>query len=133
MKTSFITLVLAAITAVTAHPVKRAGGVDDTTVLNFALTLEHLENAFYSQALAKYDEQQFQAAGFPSWVRRRFAQVGEHEAAHVAFLSSALGDKATKPCTYKFPHHDPKSFAALSQILEGVGKLAVIMAARSYD
>ncbi|KAG5633100.1 hypothetical protein H0H81_011039, partial [Sphagnurus paluster] len=73
------------------------------------------------QALAKYKEHEFLAAGFPSWVRGRFAQIGEHEAAHVAFLSSALGDKATKPCTYKFPHNDPKSFAALSQILEGVG------------
>ncbi|KAG5633971.1 hypothetical protein H0H81_004110, partial [Sphagnurus paluster] len=133
MKTSFITFIVAAISAVTAHPVKRAGGVDDTTVLNFALTLEHLENAFYSEALAKYDDQKFLAAGLPSWARNRFAQVGAHEAAHVAFLSSALGDKATKPCTYKFPHNNPKEFAALSQVLEGVGVSAYAGAAQFID
>jgi hypothetical protein len=70
-------------------------------VLQYALTLEHLENAFYSGALAKFDASAFERAGFPSWVRGRFAQIGEHEASHVAFLEKALGDKATKPCTYK--------------------------------
>ncbi|KAG5650546.1 hypothetical protein H0H81_011860 [Sphagnurus paluster] len=130
MRTSFITLVVAAIGAVNAHPLKRDGGVDDATVLNFALTLEHLENAFYSQALAKYDAAAFEKAGFRSWVRERFQQVGEHEAAHVQFLSGALGDKATQPCTYDFPHDDPKSFAAFSQILEGVGVSAYTGAAQ---
>ncbi|KAG5635842.1 hypothetical protein H0H81_009960 [Sphagnurus paluster] len=130
MRTSFITLVVAALSAVNAQPVKRDGGVDDATVLNFALTLEHLENAFYREALAKYDEKAFEKAGFHSWVRDRFAQVGAHEAAHVQFLSSALGSQATQPCNYSFPHHDPKSFAALSQILEGVGVSAYTGAAQ---
>ncbi|KAG5637100.1 hypothetical protein H0H81_005783 [Sphagnurus paluster] len=130
MRTSIITLVVTALGAVNAHPLKRDGGVDDATVLNFALTLEHLENAFYSQALERYDAAAFNKAGFPAWVRRRFQQVGEHEAAHVQFLSSALGDKATQPCTYDFPHNDPKSFAALSQVLEGVGVSAYTGAAQ---
>ncbi|KAG5649967.1 hypothetical protein H0H81_001286 [Sphagnurus paluster] len=100
MKITLFTLAFAAIGAVFAHPVKRDSTIDDTTVLNFALTLEHLENAFYSQALAKFDDNAFAQAGFQSWVRGRFAQVGAHEAAHVSFLSSALGSQATQPCTY---------------------------------
>ncbi|KAG5638813.1 hypothetical protein H0H81_009786 [Sphagnurus paluster] len=123
MKASAITLFVAAISTVVAHPVKRVG-LDDITVLNFALTVKHLENSFYSQGLAKYNEQAFRDAGFPSGFRGRFTQVGEHEAAQVAFLSSALGDKATKPCNYQFPYNDPKSFVTLSQVINtGFGDL----------
>ncbi|GLB44988.1 putative ferritin-like domain containing protein [Lyophyllum shimeji] len=131
MRTSFLTVTLATL-AVQAHPVvKRA--VDDATVLNFALTLEHLENAFYKEALEKFDDKAFAEAGLPPWARGRFVQIGEHEEAHVNFLSAALGDKATKPCTYKFPYTDPKSFAAVSQILEGVGVSAYTGAAQFIE
>jgi hypothetical protein len=72
----------------------------DTTVLNYALTLEHLENAFYSGGLSKFDAASFEQAGFPDWVHGRISQIAEHEASHVAFLSGALGSAATKPCDY---------------------------------
>ncbi|KAG6917053.1 hypothetical protein DXG01_004105 [Tephrocybe rancida] len=117
--------------AVDAHPspVKRSATIDDVTILNFALTLEHLESAFYKSGLEKYDEPAFANAGLPPWVRPRFAQIGEHEVAHVAFLSGALGEKATQPCEYNFPHTTPTEFAALSNVLEGVGVSAYTGAA----
>ncbi|KAJ7073254.1 ferritin-like domain-containing protein [Mycena belliarum] len=129
MKTAFITLALALAAASMPH-VKRQAMIDDTTILNYALTLEHLENAFYSEALAKFGELDFVMSGLPAYTRGRFAQVAAHEAAHVAYLSEALGDKATQPCNYSFPYTDPKSFAALSQAIEGVGVSAYIGAAQ---
>ena len=72
----------------------------DTEVLQYALTLEHLENTFYSEGLDKLDEQAFADAGYPPWVRARFEQIKGHEATHVQVLSAALGDAAPQPCTY---------------------------------
>jgi hypothetical protein len=58
-----------------------------TDVLVFALTLEHIEDAFYRSGL--------DAPGLiPEKYVGIFNQIGKHEAAHVAFLSAALGDKA---------------------------------------
>lgn len=85
------------------------------------VTLEHLENAFYRDALAQFDAAAFESAGFPAWVRGRFSQIAEHEASHVAVLSGALGDAAVQACEYTFPYTDPKSFAALSAVIENVG------------
>ncbi|KAJ7575127.1 ferritin-like domain-containing protein [Mycena floridula] len=129
--TAFTTFIFAAL--VFASPAKRAAGdpaITDTTILQYALTLEHVENAFYGGALAKFDDDAFTKAGLPSTARARFAQIGAHEAAHVAFLSNAIGDAATKPCTYNFPYTDPMSFAALAQTLEGVGVSAYTGAAQ---
>jgi len=62
--------------------------------------LEHLEDAFYSGGMAKFDEAAFEQAGLPTFARGRFAQVAAHEKTHVHLLETALGSAATKPCTY---------------------------------
>lgn len=74
--------------------------LSDIEILNFALTLEHLESAFYTQGLAKYSEQNFLDAGLEPWARGRFVEIAEHESTHVSFLTKALGDAAVKPCEY---------------------------------
>ncbi|KDQ20804.1 hypothetical protein BOTBODRAFT_183530 [Botryobasidium botryosum FD-172 SS1] len=115
--------------ALSAHaaPSKRSDPPPtDIQILNYALTLEHLENAFYSGALAKFDDAAFSKANLN---RALFEQIASHEAAHVKFLTTALGDQATKPCNYSFPYTDPTSFSALSAVLEGVGVSAYLGAA----
>ncbi|KAJ1020912.1 hypothetical protein NDA18_005759 [Ustilago nuda] len=136
MLTKYAVLAAAAAAAVTAAPVveKRAaaGQADiDSIILNYALTLEHLENAFYRDSLATYDAAAFRAAGYPDWVRQRFIEIGGHEKAHVDFLTKALGDQATKECTYNFGVTDVKSFVATSVLLEGIGESAYLGAAQN--
>jgi len=90
------------------------------------LTLEYLENAFYTEGLKKYSEASFTEAGFPTFVRGRISQIAEHEATHIKLLKKALGIAATMPCTYSFPDHDPKSFVALASALETGGVSAYL-------
>ena len=131
-KCTLITLI-ASLSLAGATPVpellKRADPTE-VQILNYALTLEHLENAFYSQFLAQFAAKDFEAAGFEDFVRGRMSQIGQHEAQHVQFLQTALGSAATKACTYQFPVNNVNDFVAVSQILEGVGVTAYLGAAQ---
>lgn len=87
----------------------------DTEILNFALTLEYLEAAFYAEAL--------QRAGLSGRLRR-FAEVaGAHEAAHVALLRSVLGSNAVASPRFDFKGTTSSSrgFTATAIALEDTG------------
>jgi hypothetical protein len=73
----------------------------DIDILSYALTLELLENAFYSGALANFSQDDFQNAGLPRWARARFEQVAVHEATHVATLWAIK--LALIACAFFFP------------------------------
>lgn len=104
-----------------------APAVTDDDILQYALTLEHLEAAFYKEALEKFNDTSFASGGEE---RALFEQIAGHEATHVTILQSILGDKATKPCTYNFPYNDVQGFKSLAQVLEGVGVSAYLGAAQ---
>ncbi|EJD51094.1 hypothetical protein AURDEDRAFT_181905 [Auricularia subglabra TFB-10046 SS5] len=96
-------------------------------LLQYALTLEHLDEAFYKVALEKFSEREFRECGVE---RTLIEQIAEHEVVHVQVLQSLLGSKATKPCEHSFPDTDVPSFKALAQTLEGMGASAYIGAAQ---
>jgi hypothetical protein len=101
-------------------------------ILQYALTLEHLENVFYNQALAKFPRQQFLDAGFTSAYYDNLKYVAHDETEHVSLLTSALAAAGAKPvarCEYDFPYTDPKSFVALASAIEGLGTSAYLGAA----
>lgn len=99
-------------------------------VLNYALTLEHLEATFYREGLAKFSSADFVAAGIPASSYARLTEVAAHEKAHVDFLTTALGTAATKECVYSFPSSSVAEFLGVASILEGVGVSAYLGAAR---
>ncbi len=95
----------------------------DVDILNFALTLEYLEAAFYAEALSK---------GALKGPTLAFAKVvAKDEAQHVAFLKGALGMHAVKKPTFDFKGTTGamKSFQATATVLEDTGVSAYAGAA----
>jgi hypothetical protein len=92
----------------------------DIAILNFALTLEYLEAAFYAEAVSK---------GKLSGETARFARVvAGHERAHVAFLKGALGRKAVAKPRFDFRETttDQVKFQATARTLEDTGVAAYL-------
>jgi Ferritin-like domain len=89
MKLFCIAALLAGYSA--AHPLTpRAEGFNDGEILNFALTLEHLEDTFYRQGLANFTRQNFLDAGFADPFYQNLVEVAKDEEVHGQFLTSAL-------------------------------------------
>ncbi|CAG8119609.1 unnamed protein product [Penicillium salamii] len=131
MKFSKIALTAAALGAANAGPVSKPK-ITDADVLNYALTLEHLEAAFYEQGLKNYTQADFVKAGLADPFYANLKEVASDEIEHETFLTSALKAAGAAPvarCTYNFPATDVKGFLALASVLEGVGVSAYLGAA----
>ena len=102
-------------------------GKGDIGILNYALTLEYLESAFYNEA-NKNLKLKGASADFLSVVVR-------DEKAHVAFLKAALGKKAVAKPKFDFGDatkmEDP--FLATAQALENTGVAAYAGQALNID
>jgi hypothetical protein len=96
---------------------------NDIDVLNYALTLEHLEAAFY-QLASGYD---LGVDPYGNSVNEWAKVVGEHETAHVETLISVITDLGGEPVTaaeYDFGVTDAQSFLMTAATLENVGVAA---------
>jgi hypothetical protein len=71
-----------------------AGNIDDSVILNYALTLEFLEAEFYKQGLNNFSDTDFQNAGFVG-VRDRIVEIGGQEQTHADFLSGSPFERGT--------------------------------------
>lgn len=93
-------------------------------VLNYALTLEHLESAFYRDGLATIGVDGITALGFQASVFDSLSEIAAHEAAHVETLTSVVTDLGGEPvaeATYDFGYADAAGFLATAQALEDTG------------
>lgn len=113
-----------------AHPTeKRQAAVTDLDILQYALTLEHLENVFYKRGISMMSQQDFVNAGFSPLYYQNLLYIVSDEEQHVQLLTSSIAGTGATPvaaCTYDFPFKDPKSFVTLASILEGVGTSAYL-------
>lgn len=94
-------------------------GSGDVEILNFALTLEYLEAAFYTQALK-------QVGGLSGEAKKLATTIRDNESEHVTALSGTIKDLGGKPV--KAPGVDfgnafgsQKSFLKLAQTFEDTG------------
>jgi hypothetical protein len=93
-------------------------------VLNYALTLEHIETAFYRDGLATVGEAGITGLGFQAGVCEWLGVIGAHEADHVETLTSVitqLGGTPVEEATYDFGYTDAASFLQVAQALEDTG------------
>jgi hypothetical protein len=91
-------------------------GRSDVGILNYALTLEYLEAAFYNGASAANLSLTPQAAAF-------LKLVTKDENEHVKFLKGALGSKAAKKPKFDFKgtNTNVAMFMKTAQVLENTG------------
>jgi hypothetical protein len=104
---------LGAVTPFVGEALAQSGG-GDVGIVNYALTLEYLETAFYERA----------PKGLSSGVAAYVKQFGAEESQHVDALTAAVkqlgGTPAPKP-TFGFPGGGEAAFLKLAQTLEDTG------------
>ncbi|EJN58602.1 ferritin-like domain-containing protein [Halogranum rubrum] len=117
----------------------------DLDILNYALTLEHLEAEFYAQGLEDFSDEELMNADIlcdrfcveareklPDYVRT----VGEHEATHVEQLTAVveqLGGTPVEAAEYDFGYEDASGFYETASALENTGVAAYAGAAPAID
>ena len=95
------------------------GGDQDVEILNFALTLEYLETAFYTQAVKK-------VSGLSGETRKLAVTIRDNETAHVQALTAAIKGQGGKPVAapgvdFGGAFSSEKSFLKLAQTFEDTG------------
>lgn len=94
----------------------------DVDVLNYALTLEHLEYAFYRDGIGNFS---FGNDAFGNSIDAYLADIRDHEGAHVATLTQVISDLGGEPvgeATYDFGYGaDGQKFLMTAAALENTG------------
>jgi rubrerythrin len=98
----------------------------DVGILNFALTLEYLESAFYEEAKRR--------AGASGELKSLIGLLADDEKQHVEALTASvkqLGGKPVAEPKFDFPYNDTAGFLKLAQTFEDTGVSAYNGAAPS--
>lgn len=109
-----------ALLAAVAAPSIASGATtnNDRAILNYALVLEYLQAAFYTEAI--------KIGGLRGRLREQARVVGAHERGHVAALRKALGSAAVKRPAFNFAGatESPNAFRRTAVAFEDLGVAA---------
>ena len=120
------------------------GGDDDVDILNFALTLELLEEAFYDEVLNEFDVDDYLDSASSDENQEMAARelyelvedVGEHESEHVDVLTQTIetldGDPVSE-AEYDFGIDSVRDVVETAQTLENTGVAAYAGAAPDIE
>jgi uncharacterized protein (DUF302 family) len=120
-------------------------GMSDVGILNYALTVEHLEAAYYNDFLDNYSESEVEGSEIAQYFARPTLQysvyqqiqdVRDHEEAHVDALTKTindLGGTPVEPANYEFPYSSIEEFVTVADRLEAVGVSAYAGVAPMID
>lgn len=98
--------------------------VNDGIILNYALTIEYLQQAFYRRGLEEFKGNAFSSVGFAHLFRDNLIQIYSDKKTHIAFLTKTLTAAkipAAHELTYSFPYTNAQTFVQFASVLEGVG------------
>ncbi len=105
-----------------------ASGGGDVGILNFALTLEYLEAAFYAEAKKR--------AGARGELKNLIGLLARDEQQHVEALKATIGKLGGKPVAkpmFDFPYSNTAGFLKLAQTFEDTGVSAYNGAAPAIE
>jgi len=136
MRSTSILAVLASSTLLaSARPVRTRDTAANILVFQFANVLNQLEEKFYSQAISKFQDQDFTDAGFssPQMVTEILTQIQQDEATHIVALQGGISAFGAAPLNCNFNVDsaltDVNTAAATARLLEFTGVSAFLGAA----
>jgi rubrerythrin len=117
---------------------RRAGAAQqafasDLDVVQYALTLEHLEYAFYRDGLRDFSQADFDEL-YPSSLYEILESIRNHEGTHVEQLTAAvkaMGGEPVEEAVYDFGYENIEGFIEVAAALENTGVAAYAGAAPS--
>lgn len=97
----------------------------DYQSLLVGLNQEYIELDLFNYGLAKFSDEEFEAAGINSADRELIHFMAIQEAGHAQLIANMLGASAPKRCNYTYPFETVPEFIAFSQQLTRFGESGV--------
>jgi len=102
----------------------RRDATSDNQLLNFLLSIEHMQAKFYRQGLIDFNAELFRNATLPKGVYDQFKTIGAEDQVHVDTLSAiitATGNTPVAECVYDFKYQTVEGFVNVARGLERTG------------
>ncbi|KAI1137670.1 ferritin-like domain-containing protein [Hypoxylon sp. FL0543] len=108
-----------------SEPVYRVASDFDYESIALALYQEWIELDLFHWGLARFSEEEFEAAGLNAEDRFLIESMADQEVGHATALTNLLGDRAPVQCTYNYPVTNVREYIDFNQKLTRWGEAGV--------